>query len=96
MKSISSLFLASSKPESFRALLGRALPEWKKALVPGGVAAVSFNTLTFPRREVLEIVNASGLIPCDSEGYNHLRHEVEQAVVRDVVFMMNPPDKGGK
>ena len=85
-----------TKPESFRALLGRALPEWKKALAPGGVAAVSFNTLTFPRREVLEIVNASGLIPCDSEEYNHLRHEVEQAVVRDVVFMMNPPDKGGK
>ena len=85
-----------TKPESFRALLGRALPEWKKALAPGGVAAVSFNTLTFPRREVLEIVNASGFIPCDSEEYNHLRHEVEQAVVRDVVFMMNPPDKGGK
>ena len=85
-----------NKPESFRALLSRALPEWKKAMVPGGVAAVSFNTLTFPRKEVLDIAVSSGMIPCENEIFSHLRHEVEQAVVRDVVWMINPPDKGGK
>lgn len=84
------------KPESFRSLLSRALPEWKKAMIPGGAAAVSFNTLTFPRKEVLDIVNSSGMIPCTAETFSHLCHEVEQAVVRDVVWMINPPDKGGK
>jgi len=83
------------RPESFKALLSRALPRWKQALAPGGVVAVSFNTLTFPTREVLDIVVSSGLTPCEGECFSHLRHEVEQAVVRDVVFMMNEPCKGG-
>ena len=76
------------KPESFRSLLSRALPAWKSALLPGSIAAVSFNTLTFPRQQVLDIVKASGLTPFEGDLYDHLRHEVEQAVVRDVVFMM--------
>ena len=65
-------------------------------MVPGGVAALSFNTFTFPRKDVLDIVISSGMIPCEDEWFSNLRHEVEQAVVRDVVFMINPPDKGGK
>ena len=76
------------KPESFGALLSRALPEWKKCLLPGGVAAVSFNTLTFPAQQVLDIARSSGLTPCEGGIFSHLRHEVEQAVVRDVVFMI--------
>ena len=77
------------KPESFGALLRRALPLWKQCLLPGGVAAVSFNTLTFPTAQVLDIARSSGLTPLEEDLFSHLRHEVEQAVVRDVVFMIN-------
>ena len=78
-----------TKPESFSSLLGRALPQWKKAMLPGAVAAISFNTLTFPKKQVLEIASSAGWIPVETQYTAHLRHEVEQAVVRDVVFLMN-------
>lgn len=77
------------KPEPFGSMLSRALPHWKRALRPDGVAAISFNTLTFPTRQVIDIVRSSGFVPFEGGLYDHLRHEVEQAVVRDVVFMMN-------
>ena len=83
------------KPESFGSLLARALPAWKKALVPGGVAAVSFNTLTFPTQQVIDIVRGAGWTPYTGGIFFSLRHEVEQAVVRDVVFMTNKPFEGG-
>ena len=80
---------SGGKPESFVSLLSRALPKWKQALLPGSVLAVSFNTLTFPTRQVLEIARSSGLDPLEDGVFSGLRHEVEQAVVRDVVFMRN-------
>lgn len=83
------------KPESFRSLLARALPYWQKALLPGGVAAVSFNTLTFPAQQVIDIARDAGWTLLEDVCLMHLRHEVEQAVVRDVVFLMNTPIKGG-
>ena len=83
------------KTESFGALLSRSLPCWRKAMLPGGVAAVSFNTLTFPTRQVLDIAKASGFTPFEGSLFSGLRHEVEQAVVRDVVFMINKPFEGG-
>ena len=83
------------RPESFDALLSRALPAWKKSLLPGGVAAVSFNTLTFPTKQVLSIARTSGFAPLEGGIFGSLRHEVEQAVVRDVVFMINEPLEGG-
>lgn len=83
------------KPESFRSLLARALPQWQKALQPGGVAALSFNTLTFPTQQVIDIARDAGWTLCEGAFLNHLRHEVEQAVVRDVVFITNTPFKGG-
>lgn len=75
--------------ESFGALLSRALPAWKKALIPGGVAAVSFNTLTLPTQQVINLAVTSGWTPFTGGIFSSLRHEVEQAVVRDVVFMQN-------
>ena len=83
------------KPESFSALLSRVLPSWKKSLLPGGVAAVSFNTLTFPTQQVISIARSSGFTPVEGGLFSFLRHEVEQAVVRDVVFMINKPLEGG-
>ena len=67
------------------------LPQWKKTLVPGGVAAISFNTLTLPTRQVLDIARSSGFTPFENGIFSMLRHEVEQAVVRDAVFMINKP-----
>ena len=78
-----------AKPESFSSMFSRALPCWKKALLPGGVAAVSYNTLTFPTKQVSEIARSAGWIPFESDCCTHLCHEVEQAVVRDVVFFIN-------
>ncbi len=77
------------KPESFSSMLSRALPAWKQALLPEGIAAVSFNTLTLPVRQVVDIARASGFTPVEGSIFADLRHEVEQAVVRDIVFMIN-------
>ena len=83
------------KPESFRQLLSRALPEWRKALLPGGGLALSFNTLTLSTDTVRTLVTESGFDLCKDPVYSHLRHEVEQAVVRDLVVAVNPILKGG-
>ena len=77
------------RPESFQALLSRVLPAWKKALLPGGAVALSFNTLTLPSQKVVDSLRAAGFSPCEGDLFSHLRHEVEQAVVRDVVFAIN-------
>jgi len=77
------------KTESFTEMLCRALPQWKKAVCPGGVAAVSFNTLTLPAKQVFEISRSAGWTPVEHDSCLHFRHEVEQAVVRDVVFMIH-------
>ena len=78
---------SGTKPESFTGLLRRSLPCWKDALLPGGVIALSFNTLTLPAQQVHELAVTAGLVPCEDENFLHLRHEVEQAVIRDVVFL---------
>ncbi len=83
------------KPESFSSLLSRVLPKWKSVLLPDAVIALSFNTLTFPTRQVVDIARSSGLTPVEDIILSDLRHEVEQAVVRDVVFMKNCNPEGG-
>ena len=77
------------KPEPFARLLSRALPFWKKALAPGGALALSFNTLTIPSDTVSSLVKEAGFALCEGNLFSHFRHEVEQAVVRDVVFAVN-------
>ena len=77
------------RPESFQSLLGRSLPFWRKSLHPGGVLALSFNTLTLRSESVLQLVSRAGFVPCRNEVFSALTHEVEQAVVRDVVFAVN-------
>lgn len=78
---------AGQHPESFGALLNRAMPSWFRALKPGGAVALSFNTLTVPTPTVIHSLENAGFscvaTPC-------LRHEVEQAVVRDAVFAVKP------
>ena len=59
--------------------------------LPGGTAALSFNTLTLPADTVVSLLEKSGFAPLRDEWYSGFRHEVEQAVVRDVVFARKIP-----
>lgn len=79
------------RPEPFDRLLSRALPVWYGILSPGGALAVSFNTLTISSSTVAGLIRESGLTLCDEERFSHFRHEVEQAVVRDVLFAVKTP-----
>ena len=85
--------LSGRKPESLPRFLHRVLPVWKSVLRPGGTIALSFNTLTLPSAHVREALEQAGFIlPCE-DWYDSLRHEVEQAVIRDVIFALNPEEE---
>ena len=58
-------------------------------MAPGAALALSFNTLTLPSSAVREALGRAGLRPLETDPYLTLKHEVEQAVVRDVVFACN-------
>ena len=79
------------KPESFVQLLTRMLPIWNSILAPGGALAISFNTLTLPCDTAAGLIRRSGFTLCESERFSHFRHDVEQAVVRDVLFAVKTP-----
>ena len=84
---------SGTKPEPLHRFLSRVIPAWKQTLYPGGVLAVSFNTLTLPADEVRNTLIASGFKLPKSDLFNHLSHEVEHAVVRDVVFSLNTEEE---
>lgn len=77
--------MGGSRTETLPQLLGRALPAWKQALLPGGAMALSFNTLTLPRKKLLPLVQAAGFTPLFDENDQRFEHFVEQAVTRDVI-----------
>lgn len=82
--------VAGRKPESFISLLDRSLPSWYRSLLPGGAIALSFNTLTLPSDRVAEALERAGFVVYRDPVSKGFRHEVEQAVVRDVVFAVKP------
>ena len=84
---------SGSSPDSLIHFLTRVLPVWKESLVPGGVIALSFNTLTLPSRTVAEAVRLAGFIQPVHPVFSDLSHEVEQAVVRDVIFAFNTEEE---
>ena len=81
------------KPESLKGFLERSVPVWRSVMAPGAAIALSFNTLTLPASTVREVLRGAGLQPVDTEPYTSLKHEVEQAVVRDVVFACNTEEE---
>ena len=85
--------LSDSKPESLSGFLGRALPVWKRVLKPEGVIALSFNTLTLPSQAVRKALVSAGFRLPDNRLFSSLAHEVEHAVVRDVVFAFNTEEE---
>jgi SAM-dependent methyltransferase len=84
---------AGSRPDSLQRFLGRVLPVWKKVLAPGGVLALSFNTLTLPSADVREALTRAGFRLPVNDIFQGLKHEVEQAVVRDLVFAFNSEEE---
>ena len=83
----------NGKPETLKGFLERTLPVWKKVMAPGAAIALSFNTLTLPTVSVREALRNAGFRLIDAEPYTNLKHEVEQAVVRDVVFACNTEEE---
>ena len=84
---------SGTKPEPLLHFLSRVLPAWKQTLYPGGVLAVSFNSLTLPADEVRNALVSFGFQLPKNDLFNHLSHEVEHAVVRDVVFALNTEEE---
>ena len=80
---------SETRPEPLHRFLSRILPSWRKTLHTGGALAVSFNSLTLPANDVRSALTASGFKLPENDLFNHLSHEVEHAVVRDVVFALN-------
>ena len=84
---------SGTRPESLQHFLRRALPVWKSVLRPGGAIALAFNTLTLPAQDVRDALAASGFRLPRHEYFTRLQHEVEHAVVRDVVFALNTEEE---
>ena len=84
---------SGAKPEPLLHFLSRVLPAWKQTLAPGGVLAISFNTLTLPAGQVRDAVIRCGFSLPKNDFFAHLEHEVEHAVVRNVVFALNTEEE---
>ncbi|NLI20516.1 MAG: hypothetical protein GX418_03125 [Clostridiales bacterium] len=76
--------------DSLEGLLRRALPAYRRALLPGGALALAFNTYTLPRENLVAAMKQSGLIPLTEPPFDDFSHWVEQAVNRDLVIARNP------
>ena len=77
-----------SRPETFQTLLRRCTPRWYESILPGGAVALSFNEYTLPAKDLLNILEDAGFEPLQDGLLGDLRHEVEQAVSRNVIFAL--------
>ena len=84
---------SGKQADSLPAFLHRVLPVWKRTLEPHGVIALSFNTLTLPSSDVRSALLHAGFSLPKNDIFFHLRHDVEQAVVRDVIFAFNTEEE---
>ncbi len=73
------------RTESFIQVMKRALPQWYGALRKGGALALSFNTLTLKKAELIQLLTEAGFTPLTQPPYDDFEHFVEQAVHRDFV-----------
>ena len=73
------------RTESFMQVMKRALPQWKDAVRKGGAIALSFNTLTLKKADLIQLLTDAGFTPLTEAPYNDFEHFVEQAVNRDFV-----------
>ena len=68
---------------------GRSNPAARRALKPGGAAAISFNTLTLRKDTLLTLLQNAGFTPLTEPPYDDFSHFVEQAVHRDFIVARN-------
>ncbi len=73
------------RTESFMQVMKRALPQWKDAVRKGGALALSFNTLTLKKADLIQLLTDAGFTPITDAPYDDFQHFVEQAVTRDFV-----------
>ncbi len=73
------------RTESFLQVMRRALPQWHAAVRKGGAVALSFNTLTLKKAELVQLLTEAGFTPLTDAPYDDFQHFVEQAVHRDFV-----------
>ena len=73
------------RTESFMQVMKRALPQWKDAVRKGGAVALSFNTLTLKKADLIQLLADAGFTPLTEAPYDDFQHFVEQAVHRDFV-----------
>lgn len=85
--------LSPQRAETLHHFLHRVLPVWKKVLKPGGAIALSFNTLTLPSDLVHDTLLQNGFVIPEESFFSGLQHEVEQAVVRNVIFALYPEEE---
>ena len=87
---------AGGGTDTLLGFLKRGLPVWKKCLEPGGVMALSFNTYTLSSADVRSALEKSGFTLPENDLFYSLKHEVEQAVTRDVIFAFNTQEESVK
>ena len=73
------------RTESFLQVMKRALPQWHAAVRKGGAVALSFNTLTLKKADLIQLLADAGFTPLTEAPYDDFEHFVEQAVNRDFV-----------
>ena len=73
------------RTESFLQVMKRALPQWHAAVRKGGAVALSFNTLTLKKADLVQLLSEAGFTPLTEAPYDDFEHFVEQAVHRDFV-----------
>lgn len=66
------------------ALLTACLPAWRAVLRPGGVLALSWNTLVMPRAALEALLCQNGLSPQGGAPYDALSHRVDASIQRDI------------
>ncbi len=73
------------RTESFAQLMKRILPSWHAALLKGGALALSFNTLTLKKADLIQMLSDAGFTVLTEAPYDDFQHFVETAVTRDFV-----------
>ena len=76
----------SQLSRSPKGLLEACLPAWHQALQPGGVVALSFNTLTFSAESMAETLTRHGFFVHREPPYDAFAHRVDASIRRDIVI----------
>jgi len=71
-------------------LLKGALPQWHRALKPGGTVALSFNAQNYSLEHLRALMEGAGFEVMRGGAYEGFSHWVEQAITRDIAVGKKP------